>query len=145
MAVGVQLADSSQGNRDERSDYSKALDRYYGAGPVQNWSDSFISAYASMHPLEDWAETWLHYLHIHDALETAVAGGIAKTEVDFGRCLDLWMELSVTLNEFNRSLGLEDYYPFVISATVWKKLEFVHRRLCLLVGAPRVEAALRNQ
>lgn len=130
---------------DERSDYAAALDRYYAEGAVPDWPDRFISAYASVHPLEDWAETWSHYLHIHDALETAVAGGFAEPEADFGRRLDLWMELTVTLNEFNRSLGLGDYYPFVISPVVRTKLEFVHRRLGLLTGGSPVGAGPQNR
>jgi hypothetical protein len=36
-----------------------------------NWQKSFISKYATSHPWEDWAETWAHYLHIMDMLETA--------------------------------------------------------------------------
>ena len=30
-----------------------------------------------MHPWEDWAETWAHYLHMVDTLETARAFGLS--------------------------------------------------------------------
>ena len=30
-----------------------------------------------MHPAEDWAETFAHYLHIRDTIDTAAAFGLA--------------------------------------------------------------------
>jgi len=36
-----------------------------------------VSAYATSHPWEDWAETWAHYLHMVDTLETARSLGLA--------------------------------------------------------------------
>ena len=36
----------------------------------------FVSAYATAHPWEDFAETWAHYLHIIDTLEMASALGL---------------------------------------------------------------------
>ena len=56
---------------DETADYGAALERYYRDGAPDDWQQEFISAYASSHPSEDWAECWGHYLHIYDALETA--------------------------------------------------------------------------
>jgi hypothetical protein len=56
--------------------YREALDYYYAYGPVANWQKRHISAYASAHPWEDWAETWAHYLHIMDTLETATGFGL---------------------------------------------------------------------
>ena len=38
-----------------------------------------------------------------------------------------WSELTIALNGLNRSMGLEDAYPFVISPGVREKLAFVHR------------------
>ena len=38
-----------------------------------NWQDRHVSAYATAHPWEDFAETWAHYLHIVDSLEMARA------------------------------------------------------------------------
>ena len=37
---------------------------------------NFVSTYASSHPWEDFAETWTHYMHIIDTLETARAFGL---------------------------------------------------------------------
>ena len=56
---------------DERSDYAQALRNHYNNGPPADWQDHFVSGYASAHPWEDWAESWAHYLHIVDTLETA--------------------------------------------------------------------------
>ncbi|MGA2552870.1 MAG: putative zinc-binding peptidase, partial [Burkholderiaceae bacterium] len=55
---------------DESIDYQNALNHHYQNGPVEDWTTEFISAYASVHPWEDWAETWAHYLHMADTLET---------------------------------------------------------------------------
>ena len=129
---------------DESADYGQALQRHYAEGPPANWRDSFISAYASSHPWEDFAETWAHYLHIVDALETARSYGInvraqfmpdaAAAKIDFNpyaapsaeRLVDAWAPLTVALNGVNRSMGLHDLYPFVLNATVMGKLEFIH-------------------
>jgi hypothetical protein len=62
---------------DERADYDQALKTYYANGPAPNWQNSFISAYATAHPWEDFAETWAHYMHIVDTLEMAASFGIA--------------------------------------------------------------------
>ena len=61
---------------DERADYAQAMERHYAEGPPADWAERFVSAYATMHPWEDWAETFAHYLHIRDVLQTAVAYGI---------------------------------------------------------------------
>src|SRR5450755_3210147 len=62
---------------DERADYPMALQRHYRDGPPRYWERNFISAYATTHPWEDWAESWAHYMHMVDALETAGAAGLA--------------------------------------------------------------------
>ena len=62
---------------DERQDYAAALKRNYEAGPPADWAEQHITSYASVHPWEDWAETWAHYLHMTDTLETARAYGLA--------------------------------------------------------------------
>lgn len=113
---------------DERHDYQAALREYYQAGPSPGWQERHISAYATAHPLEDWAETWAHYLHISDSLETAAAYNLTGHDLskDFSQGLVDWMQLTIVLNELNRSLGLRDPYPFVISAVVAQKLAFVH-------------------
>ncbi|NQX88573.1 MAG: putative zinc-binding metallopeptidase [Halioglobus sp.] len=115
---------------DERSDYAAALDAYYASDPSPDWREHFISAYASAHPLEDWAETWGHYLHIHDALDTAAAHGLLGTDPSImgsAKRIATWRRLSVTLNELNRSVGRGDAYPFVLNSAVEKKLSFVNR------------------
>ena len=46
-------------------------------GRRRDWPEHFVSAYASSHPWEDFAETWAHYLHMVDTLETASAFGLS--------------------------------------------------------------------
>ncbi|MGQ8365435.1 zinc-binding metallopeptidase family protein [Glaciecola sp. 1036] len=131
---------------DERLDYQAALQNYYQSGPAPEWEKVWISAYASMHPWEDWAETWAHYLHMVDTLETAnnmefsigenlLLNPLKKhdhkveqqEETIFDQMFDDWCTLSITLNALNRSMGLDDAYPFVISSSAINKLHFVHR------------------
>lgn len=114
---------------DDRLPYRETLDRYYATGPDPDWQHNFISAYASAHPLEDWAETWAHYLLMHEALETALAYGLINSpaqRVDFDVWMTEWMQLVVVLNALSRSIGNADAYPFVISTPVQQKLRFVH-------------------
>jgi hypothetical protein len=116
---------------DERSNYTAALERYHVAGPDPSWTVHYISPYASSHPMEDWAESWAHYLHITDALETARATGIiaGETSAVWDDEVALWISGAVRLNEMARSLGVDDPYPFVLNAPVRAKLAFIHRRL----------------
>ena len=115
---------------DERLDYAQALDAYYANGPPVDWETRHISAYAAAHPAEDWAETWAHYLHMHDCLETALAHGLIQPSGEsFAALISAWQAFSVALNELNRSIGLGDAYPFVISPAVADKLQFVHELL----------------
>jgi hypothetical protein len=127
---------------DEREDYQEALDRHYAQGPPADWADAYVSAYATMHPSEDWAETFAHVLHLHDALQTAREYGVrvdgppgrpdlhAEPVVVEGRVglrevLDDWLGLTYALNALNRSLGYDDLYPFVLSGPVVEKLDLV--------------------
>ena len=115
---------------DAQADYNTALADYYANGPGSNWQDTHISAYASAHPLEDWAETWSHYLHMHDVIETAVAYGLQPARIEGASIeekISAWRELSVILNELNRSIGLGDAYPFVLGAVVTQKLALIER------------------
>jgi len=118
---------------DEREGYEAAMERYYTTkGTRMTWQGRYVSAYASSHPWEDWAETWAHYLHIRDTLETAAAWGVVPppdTTLESDQWIDSWMDLSVILNELNRSMGTDDPYPFVLSELVASKLSFVHRRV----------------
>ena len=117
---------------DERSDYAQALEAYYALGPAADWPVRWVSAYASAHPLEDWAESFAHYLHIIDALETAHSFGVTDQVVSGVPAADWigeWAELAVALNELNRSLGVDDPYPFVLPASVVGRLAFIHQRV----------------
>jgi hypothetical protein len=115
---------------DERPDYQVALKRFYRHGAGGNWQSQFISAYASAHPLEDWAECWAHYLHIGETLETAAAFELIDLQPvggDFTQWLSIWKRFAVTLNALNRSMGVSDPYPFVINATIERKLQFIEQ------------------
>jgi hypothetical protein len=122
---------------DEREDYDEAMRKHYESPPNEAWQQSFVSAYASMHPWEDFAETWAHYIHIVDTLETANASALAlggralasplpATASPFAAVLDDWLPLTVTLNQLNRSMGMHDAYPFALTCAVIEKLTFVH-------------------
>jgi hypothetical protein len=131
---------------DERASYAEALKRNYEQGPPTDWAKSYISSYATMHPWEDWAETWAHYMHVVDSLATAMGFGLEAEDLEattapFGpdalyapddpnatRFLDLlngWCTMVMVLNELARSMGQPDFYPFVISAPAVAKLQFV--------------------
>jgi hypothetical protein len=121
---------------DEREDYAAALDRHYQSGPPADWAERHVSAYATMHPSEDWAETFAHYLHIRDTLQTAAAyrvsteialpGPRAPQPGSIEAIVAEWLPLSLALNQLNRSMGNDDLYPFVLPAPVVEKLALVH-------------------
>jgi len=128
---------------DDRQSYDDAMKKYYADGAPANWQENFISAYATMHPWEDWAESWAHYLHIQDTLEVAADFGLVgkRIKIDpkgnaegkgaslaakpFEQVLDAWAELTIALNSINRSMGLRDLYPFILSQPVIDKLHFI--------------------
>ena len=109
---------------DERADYGAAIRAHYDRGPPADWPERYVSAYASAHPAEDFAETFAHFLHIEDALETARAAGLERGKGDW---LDDWITLAITLNELLRGLGVEDPYPFVLTEPVREKMRFMYR------------------
>lgn len=116
---------------DETRSYADAIDRHYSQGPPAHWEDRYVSAYATMHPWEDFAETFAHVLHIRDGLETAHAFGLAvDPNLSVRRFSDVvvgtWLPLSNALNQMNRSLGYDDLYPFVLTPAVIDKLERVN-------------------
>jgi hypothetical protein len=138
---------------DERADYGGSLQRHYAEGPPADWEDRFVSSYASAHPWEDWAETWAHYLHMMDTLETAHACGVSLTprkpnepalEIavppartdDFDATVQEWFALTYVLNSLSRSIGMPDAYPFTLSPAVSRKLAFVHRVVRARMRAP---------
>jgi hypothetical protein len=121
---------------DPDADYQAALDRHYSQGTPPGWKKNFVSSYATMHPAEDWAETFAHYLHIRDTLDTAAAFSIAPAAATierkvlgpsgFDQIIDMWLPLSWALNMINRSMGKHDLYPFVLPAAVLDKMRFIH-------------------
>lgn len=132
---------------DEREDYGAALQRHYANGPPPDWPERFVSAYASVHPWEDFSETWAHYFHMVDTLETAGAFGLRvrpkvtmsadlSTAIDFDphlatmeRIIDAWLPLTFAVNSINRSMGIADLYPFVLAPQAIVKLSFIHGRI----------------
>jgi hypothetical protein len=130
---------------DERRDYGAALQDYYAWGAPSDWSQHFISAYASSHPWEDFAETWAHYFHMIDTLETARVAGLAISpkrsqgpgavfdfhprDTDIKHVVEAWLELTFAVNSLNRSMGLRDLYPFVLGPSAVVKLTFVQQRI----------------
>ncbi len=124
------LADVRAAFGDEREDYAAALERYYEQGPPDDWRGRFVSAYASAHPWEDWAESWAHLLQITDTLETAAAIGLAPDSVvegDLESRIEQWVDLSIRLNVLSRSLDQPEPYPYVLSPQVVDKLLLVDR------------------
>ena len=153
------LADYRAFFGDERMDYGQALQKYYQNGPLQNWQQCYISAYASSHPWEDWAESWAHFLHMTDTLETAEECGLnmkprradepalqpTPVRVDgsadsFKRMIDAWFPLTYVLNNLNRGLGLHDGYPFILPASALVKLALIHK----IVGRTNVQPSARQ-
>jgi len=131
---------------DERASYAEALKRNYEQGPPADWANAHISSYATMHPWEDWAETWAHFLHVVDSLGTALGFGLDADDIEgniqpfakdalyapddpgaehFLSLLNGWVELTMVLNELARSMGQPDFYPFVMSKPVVAKLQFI--------------------
>lgn len=113
---------------DEREDYQAAIDRHYADGPPADWQEHFLSAYATMHPYEDFAECFAHLLHIHDTLETADAFGLATLPEHASArelILETWLPFAMAMNVVNRSLGRRDLYPFVLPDEVVEKIAFV--------------------
>jgi hypothetical protein len=125
---------------DERADYAAALKKHYAQGAPQDWQKNYLSVYASTHPWEDFAESWAHYLHIVDTLETARAFDLSvvtrkqTTRITFDpydapdmqRLIDAWLPITFTVNSLNRSMGQSDLYPFILAAGSIAKLAFIH-------------------
>ena len=135
---------------DERMDYATALQRHYRDGPPPAWALRYLTSYASTHPWEDWAETWAHYLHMTDTLETAASFEIdanqAETECDpfderhlwdaslpgasaFLDLLNSWVQLTQVMNELTRAMGQPDGYPFILPYEAVGKLQFIHETI----------------
>lgn len=147
---------------DETADYNAAMQRHYNEGPQPNWQENFVSAYATMHPWEDWAETWAHCIHMRDTLDTAMnselstalAGseyepdvfwGIAESTkeqaAEFSQRLKRWSAAVIQANELARSMGQPDVYPFALTLPVLKKIFFVERVIERSTGEPTAAPA----
>jgi hypothetical protein len=145
VADGPELNEFRRLFGDERREYAEALRRHYECGPPPDWPVRFVSAYAAAHPWEDWAETFAHYLHMVDTLETAAASGLslsprrrdepslqrvpsvpANTGIGFDHLLEGWFVVTYVINNLNRSLGVPDGYPFVLADAAIEKLRYVH-------------------
>ena len=129
---------------DERTSYRDAISRHYREGAPDGWAETHISEYATMHPWEDFAETFAHYLHITGTLQTAAAIGMtldgdayANRDSDVEplanyadqpvhRLVGDWRWMSHAFNRVNRSMGMGDLYPFEIVPGVVRKLAFIH-------------------
>lgn len=129
---------------DESVDYQTALQNYYASTPPDDWRERYVSQYATAHPWEDFAETFAHFLHIVDTLETAYAFGLRirpksagredlsatidfnpYREVAFDAIIDAWTPLTVAVNSINRSMGQPDLYPFTPGPGAIEKLAFI--------------------
>lgn len=143
---GGRLDDFRRVFGDERQDYAAALDAHYAKGnDVGEWAQHYVSAYAAAHPWEDWAETWAHYLHMIDLLETSASyateitvpgiyGAQRSIALDpfgtpapnFNTMMQQLVPLTLLLNSLTRSLGQPDAYPFALAGEAVAKLRFVH-------------------
>jgi hypothetical protein len=144
---------------DERQNYDQALQNYYAQGAPADWSKHFISPYASAHPWEDFAETWAHYFHMIDTLETAHVAGLAVSpkltqspgavfnvhplNTSMERLVEAWLALAFAVNSINRSMGLHDLYPFVLGPLAVEKLTFVQQRI-LAASKPTIKGSRRS-
>lgn len=136
---------------DETQDYAASLQRHYAQGPPAHWWLQHVSAYASSHPWEDWAECWAHYLHMRDTVDTALSFGLRPARFELAEFTPFgadalhepsdpqglgflafvhdWARLSTLLNELARAMGQPDLYPFVLPRPVVAKLHFIHLRV----------------
>jgi hypothetical protein len=130
---------------DDSASYADALTRHYQQGAPPDWQQNFVSAYATTHPWEDFAETWANYLHIVDTLEMASEFGMEvrpkvdqigglSTRVsfdpyvtgDFDTIIQAWLPFTFAMNSVARTMGTRDLYPFILTPGVIGKLSFIH-------------------
>ena len=121
---------------DERASYGDAISRHYKFGAPDGWHEAFISEYATMHPWEDFAECFAHYLHITDTIDTSREAGMvlradlvrfsaprdiapleSYDDVPIERLLFDWRWMSLFFNRVNTAMGKNPLYPFEIPAT----------------------------
>ena len=136
---------------DPDADYQAALDRHYNEGAPSDWEENFVSSYATMHAAEDWAETFAHYLHIRDTMDTTAAFDFAPANATYERrvlgpsgfdtIIEMWLPLSWGLNMVNRSMGRDDLYPFMLPVPVLDKMRFIHTIIDEVTADPTKLAA----
>ncbi len=143
----------------DRIDYQAAVGRHYLQGAPAGWQKAYVSPYATMHPWEDFAETWAHYLHMVATLDTAYAYQLriappkdrfraswVDDPVDpyeaenIDTLVNNWMPLTTMLNSLNGAMGKDDAYPFVLTAPVIGKLGYVHWLIRQTVAEIRSDA-----
>jgi hypothetical protein len=128
---------------DESADYGQSVQNHYANGAPSDWAERHVSAYATAHPWEDWAETWAHLLERIDALETAreyrllpghdrsAASALETLGPDprrwsFEAMNAAWKALALCINDLNQSLGILEQYPVELAPEALAKLRFVH-------------------
>jgi hypothetical protein len=118
--------------------YEEALQNYHASGPPADWRSRFISAYASAHPWEDFAETLGFYFDMRSVLETAEQYlpkvVPRRTRTKLKALLNAYQRVGIAVNELNRAMGLTDLVPEVVSEPVKPKLSFCNG---LVQDAPR--------
>ncbi len=126
---------------DERNPtYADSQKRYYQQGPAKNWQQSYVSGYASMHPWEDFAETFQAYLDMATILSTTEHFGLVTTSYEnFDSMLAAYSRVGIIANELNRDMGLLDLVPQIFNDFVVEKLRFIHQ---LPVKTEKVTPAL---
>ncbi len=136
---------------DERADYADALADHYATVPAARHDGRCITSYAASHPLEDWAESFAHYLHIRDAAETALdrgltidPGGVPRPPSPFRELVQAWRVMAGAMNAVADSLGAPAVYPFELTDDVVAKLDFVHQRVVEHTVAPRIPGTDRS-
>ncbi|WP_051946488.1 putative zinc-binding metallopeptidase [Verrucomicrobium sp. BvORR106] len=141
---------------DEQVDYGDSLTQYYGGGARLDWNQNCITPYASAHPWEDWAETFAHFLHLHEGVHVARTYGLEGGQLPFAiqkfdlkvlgsrvpkrearlflEDINAWVKLSLLTNEMSRALGHPNSYPFVLNGPVVEKLWFVRQSIPAIAG-----------
>jgi hypothetical protein len=111
--------------------YAQAQQHYYQNGPRADWRSNFISAYATMHPWEDFAETFATYLDMVSVLDTALRMNVFEScdplQTELPAMVKQYAKLGVVFNEMNRAMGLTDLVPEIFGPPVVAKLQYVHQ------------------